>query len=374
MTRTRLDIHLDRIQTNVTALRQLYGKRGIAITAITKGVCGDPEVARALVRGGIRSLGDSRLENLRRMREAGVQAEYMLVRPPPPSRAAEVVALADVSLNSEPEVVRLLAAEAQATGRVHGVILMVEGGDLREGLLPEELPAAVTQIAPLKGIQLRGVGMNLVCLNGVVPTDEAMWALSRLVERTERETGVPLPVVSGGNSGNHLWLMNTQDVRRINHLRIGEAILLGHESVRRQHIEGLAEDAFSLVGEVIEVRCKPSRPRGPRARNAIGLLPERADLGTIRRAIVALGEQDVARGALHPCVDAQIVGISSDVLVLHDRTGRIRVGDEVPFEIDYGTLLRAMTSPYVAKRYHTRRGTMGPLSASRPSGGHAVAH
>lgn len=366
MTGTRIEINLDRIEHNARTLREQYAGRGIGITAVTKGVCGDPAIARAIVRGGIRSLGDSRLENLRRMRLAGVDAEFMLLRPPRPSRVAQVVALADISLNTELEVVRLLAAHARAAGRMHGVILMVEGGDLREGIMPRNLPEIVEQVATLKGVRLRGIGTNLVCLNGVVPTDEVMGAFSRLVDNLERDLDITLPVVSGGNSGNHNWVMSTERVGRVNHLRIGEAILLGHESTRRQRIEGLASDAFTVIGEVVEVKDKPSRPRGEQALNALGRRPEREDLGTIRRAIVALGEQDVALNALRPRINARIVGMCSDQLVLYDRGATLQVGDAVAFDVAYGTLMRAMTSPYMEKCYlrHGEAVAIAPVMAA----------
>ncbi len=351
MRATRIDINLDALERNARRLREQYGERGIGITAVTKGVCGDPAVARALIRGGIHSLGDSRLENLRRMRNAGISAEFMLIRPPLPSRAGEVVELADVSLNSELDVVRLLARQARDVSKVHDVILMVEGGDLREGIPAGQVTRAAAQVLEMEGVRLRGIGTNMVCLNGVIPTETRMAHFSATVAQVEQALGLTLETVSGGNSGNHGWLMATGDVGRVNHLRIGEAILLGRESTRRRRIPGLASDAFVVVGEVIEVQTKPSLPEGEIGLNALGHRPQREDRGLMRRAIVALGEQDVNLNALRPRAEADIVGICSDQLVLNDRGSRLKVGDAVVFDFAYGTLMRAMTSPYLGKRY-----------------------
>jgi len=350
---TCIEIDLSRIEGNARTLRERYGARGVEIAAVTKGVCGDPEVAQALVRGGIGALADSRLDNLARMRAAGVQAEYWLIRPPRPSQVERVVALADVSLNTERATLRRLAEAAQKAGRVHQVILMVESGDLREGFLPAEVARAAEDAASLPGLHLRGLGTNLVCLNGVIPTPEVMSAFSALVEEVEGRVGRRMETVSGGNSGNHGWIMSAASPGRVNHLRIGEAILLGRESTRRRAIPGLAQDAFTVVGEVIEARDKPSVPTGEVGLNALGRRPAAASVGDamMRRAIVALGEQDVTLHGVRPRIPVEVVGICGDQLVLADRAGRLHVGDAVAFDVSYTALLRAMTSPYLAKRY-----------------------
>jgi predicted amino acid racemase len=348
---TRIEIDLNRIESNARRLIQMYGARGIEITAVTKGVCGAPPIAAALVRAGIRSLGESRLDNIQRMRAARVLAEFMLIRPPRPTEAPRVVRLADVSLNTELSVLRLLAGHARALGKIHRVILMIEMGDLREGIMPARLDDIIEPVLALRGIHLAGLGTNLACLSGVVPTEAKMSEFCALVEGVEHDYGVSLEVVSGGNSANHGWVMSLADVSRVNHLRIGEAILLGRETVSRRAISGLATDAFTLVGEVIEVKDKPSRPYGEIGLDAFGRKPVLSDTGPMRRAIVALGRQDIDPNAICPRLPAEIVGACSDQLVLHDRSGGLRVGSEVEFDVAYGALLRAMTSRYIEKAY-----------------------
>ena len=348
---TRIEIDLSRIEQNGRILRRQYAEKGIRVTAITKGVCGAPPVALALYRSGIRSFGDARLANLRRMRQAGIQAEYVLVRPPRLSEAEHVVDLADVSLNTELTVVSRLSEWALRKGVTHRVILMLELGDRREGILAADLDTAVEATLPLAGVSLAGIGTNLACLNGVIPSAEKMQRLSAEAARIEKEYGIALPVISGGNSANHDWLANTQDVGRINNLRIGEALLLGREAVRRRPIDGLSNDAFCLVGEVIEVKTKPSRPSGRTGLDAMGRQPVFQDQGSMRRAIVALGAQDIDPSGVRPRGDLDIVGACSDQLVLHDRAAALHVGSEVRFDLTYSALLRVMTSPYVHKAY-----------------------
>jgi predicted amino acid racemase len=348
----RLEIVLSKIAHNARELTALYRSRGIAVTAVTKGVCGSPEIASVLLRNGVSSLGDSRIANIRRMREAGLDALFVLIRSPMPSETEQVVELADMSLNTEISVIRLLAEHAARRGRTHQVILMIELGDLREGILPSNVESAVEETMGLEGVELMGIGTNLACFGGVRPTGANMWELSSIADNIQRRYGINFAIVSGGNSANHQWLVSTPDVGLINHLRIGEAILLGCDTLSRKKIPGLYADAFTLVAEVIELKTKSSQPYGEVAQDAFGRVPVFEDKGCIRRAILALGEQDVDVSAIEPRIKADILGASSDHLIL-DATGDsgLEVGAEVRFDVNYGALLRAMSSPYVEKVY-----------------------
>jgi predicted amino acid racemase len=347
----RLEIELDKIMHNARKLTALYGSKGICVTAVTKGVCGSPEIASALLRGNISSLSDSRIANIRRMREAGVNAQFVLIRSPMPSEVEQVIELADVSLNTEISVIRLLAEHAAKRGKIHQIILMVELGDLREGILPSDIKPIVEETIGLEGVELIGIGTNLACFGGIKPTEAKMRELSLISGNLHREYGVNFEIVSGGNSANYQWFVSTPDVGLINHLRIGEAILLGCDALTRKRIPNLYTDAFRLVAEVIELKTKPARPYGEIAQDAFGHVPVFEGKGHMKRAILALGEQDVDVSGIKPRIAASILGASSDHLILNVRDSGLEVGVEVRFDVNYGALLRAMTSPYVEKVY-----------------------
>jgi len=358
MVAPRLEIDLSKIAHNARQLRALCGTKGVQVSAVTKGVCGSPRIARVLLDSGLRSLADSRLANIRRMRREGIDAQFMLIRSPMVSEVETVIDLADTSLNSEVSIIRRLAECASRRGVVHRVVLMVELGDLREGILPADLEPAVEQVLGLDGIELAGLGTNLACFGGIRPTEAKMQALSAIAEGIERAFGMRLALVSGGNSANYQWFVSTQDVGRVNHLRIGESILLGCDTLNRKPIPGLHTDAFTLVGEVIELKTKPSRPYGQVAQNAFGHTPVFEERGPARRAILALGRQDVDVSAIKPRADVDVIGASSDHLILEARDPGLEVGKEIEFDVAYGALLRAMTSPYVEKVYRPRASAM----------------
>ena len=350
MATPRIEINLEKIAHNAKILKDLYSTKGIDIIGVTKVVCGDPNVADALVESGITILADSRIENIQKMRNAGIQAQFMLLRTPLLSQAESVVKYADISLNSEISVIERLSKFALESNTKHKIILMLELGDLREGLMPSDLDSTVEQIVNLEGIDLVGIGTNLACFGGVKPDEEKMRYLSSIAGGVEERFGLKLAVVSGGNSANYNWFVSTTNVGRINNLRLGESIYLGCETLHRKLIPGLFTDAFTLAVEVIESQLKPSLPYGEISQDAFGNVPEFQDLGQIKRAILGIGLQDVQVSGLTPRSDIEILGASSDHIIVNAKKIELKVGEELEFDMNYGALLSAMTSPYVIKK------------------------
>jgi len=352
MTTPRLQIDLKKIHHNTRRLVEHLGSKGITVTGVTKVALGSPDIAKAMLRAGVESIGDSRIENIQKMREAGISAQFILLRTPRISRAGQVVEYADISHNTELEVIEKLSKAAQEQSKTHQIVLMVELGDLREGILPRDLDETVRQSVGLPGIHLSGIGTNLACLGGVKPDLQKMTQLSDLAQSLEVKFDMKLETVSGGNSANFDWFFSAADTARINNLRLGESIFLGCETLNRNPIEGLDTDAIALVTEVIESKVKPSAPSGEIYQNAFGTKPEFPDRGLINHAILGIGRQDVLVSGLTPLSKGlEVFGASSDHVVVVSHERRLQIGEEVSFRLSYGALLAAMTSPYVEKVY-----------------------
>jgi predicted amino acid racemase len=348
-----LSIDLDKIEHNARSIVGLCGEHGIEVTGVTKGVCGHPEVAQAMLRGGVASLADSRLANIRRLRVAGIETEIMLLRLPALSAVADVVDAVDVSLNSEHAVLKALSTAALGRGRVHDVILMVDLGDLREGVWPDALDALVRQALQLESIHVAGLGTNLACFGGVAPDVDNMARLVALAGEIESSLGVTLERISGINSSALELIAAGAMPPRVNHARIGEAILLGRETLRRRPWPDTFQDAFVLYAEVLELQRKPSLPRGERCEDAFGRVPEFEDRGEILRALLNVGREDVDVAGVTPLdTRVAVLGGSSGYLVadVSAAQGDIRVGDALAFAVNYSALLTAMTSDCVRKR------------------------
>jgi predicted amino acid racemase len=348
----RIEVDCERIRRNAATIVDFCGSAGIEVVGVTKSCAGHPEVARAMLAGGVTTLAESRLRNVRRLRQAGIQADVMLLRLPSLSEADEVVALTQISLNSETETVRALSRAAEERRVTHQVILMVEMGDRREGVMPERALDAARAIRALPAIRLTGIGTNLVCIGGVLPTIENTQALVDLAESIEQSLGMAFRVISGGNTYSLDFVLHDEMPDRVNQLRVGEGILLGVNSVTKHPLPCPHQDAFNVAAEVIEVKTKPSMPEGPIATDAFGRRPEWEDLGLRRRAILALGEQDMRISGLRPKRrGVTIVGASSDHLVVDvtEANPPVHLGDELAFDPLYEAVATAMVSKSVPK-------------------------
>lgn len=345
----RIDIDLEKIAHNVQQLKTLYGAKGINVIGVTKVIGGDPIVADILVKNGIEILADSRISNIIKMRKAGIRAQYLLLRTPALSQVEEVVIHSHMSLNSELTVLKKLSEYALRNHMIHKVILMVELGDLREGIMPSEMNAIVKEVLDLKGLSLLGIGTNLACFGGISPDEDKMKELSLIAIRLEEKFKITLAMVSGGNSANYKWFTSSKDVGRINSLRLGESIFLGREALSRKPISGLFTDIFTLIAEVIEAKQKPSQPYGTVYQNANGDTPHFKNEGLMDRAVLAIGTQDVIVSGITPKQKIIVLGASSDHMLLDNTKASLRVGDTVAFDLNYSALLRVFSTPNIAK-------------------------
>lgn len=348
MTGLRLEIDLDKVGHNAHELVERAERRKISVTAVTKVMLGSPDLARVLCAAGATALGDSRIENIERMRDAGIEEPMLLLRSPMVSQVERVVEAGTMSANTEIEVLSALASAARVSGRVHEVMLMVELGDLREGVMPDKLHETVRHVLGLPTLRLRGIGANLACRNGIEPSIENMGDLSAMVDSVETTFGVEIEIVSGGNSANLEWALGSSIPDRINNLRLGESVLLGREPLHRCPIPGLHTDSFGLVAEAIESNRKPTKPWGRSGQNSFGENPETEDRGVIWQTILAVGRQDTDTADLTAPLGVEILAASSDHLIVQTRD-RMSPGEEIRFEPGYSALLRSMTSPFVAK-------------------------
>ncbi len=352
MSGPRLTVNLDKIGDNTRQLVESAASRNISIVGVTKAMLGAPDLARTLWANGVGGLGDSRIENIERMRGAGIDHPMMLLRTPMPSQVERVVRSGAMSVNTEVGVLTLLADAARSAGLTHDVMLMVELGDLREGIMPQELAHTARHVLSLPNLRLRGIGTNLACRNGVEPSAKNMGDLSELVESTESTCGVEIELVSGGNSANLDWAFGPTATGRINHLRLGESILLGREPLHRRAIDGLHTDAIDLVAEVIESKRKPTKPSGQSFQNSFGETPEVVDRGEIWQTILAVGRQDTDTADLQGPAGARILAASSDHLIV-ETENQMQPSQVLTFRPGYSALLRSMTSPFVAKELHS---------------------
>ncbi|TFG72122.1 MAG: alanine/ornithine racemase family PLP-dependent enzyme [Anaerolineales bacterium] len=343
----RIEVDCERIRCNAEAVIAMGASQSIEVVGVTKACCGHPDVARAMLAGGVKILAESRLKNVRRLRKANIDAPIMLLRLPSPDEADQVVRLTQVSLNSEVGTVHALSRAAKARGLIHQVILMVETGDRREGVMPDKATDTAREIARLPGIDLLGIGTNLAGMGGVLPTKKKSEMLIDVAKDIEHALGIRLAVISGGHTVDLDLILVGEMPARVNQLRIGEAILLGVNGQSDLPLPLPHQDAFQVVAEVIEIKTKPSLPEGQIVADAFGRVSHWEDLGFRRRALLAIGEQDMRVSSLRPKRrGVTMVGASSDLLVLDvtEADPPVNLGEELEFAPAYAAVATAMAN------------------------------
>ena len=349
----RVEINVEGIVRNFRVIRDMAAARGIGLNVVTKALAGYRPLVEILVEVGAASIGEAHIANL--IASADMDVEKWMIRTPLPSQISEVVRYADVSLNTEISTIISLGGAAVSQGCVHRIIVMVESGDRREGVLAQDLVGLCEVAARTPGIELYGIGTEFGCVSDVVPSLEAMDQFVEAVKAVEDHLGLEIPVVSGGSSNGLLMLQEGRLPTRVNSLRVGESILTGRVANYRTPIPGAILDPFTLSAEIIEVKEKPSQPVGPRAPGEIPVEvdPLFPDQGVRRRALVAVGKQDVGIPHLTPHDPGiQVLEGSSDVFVadITDCSTRYGVGDILTFSMDYFAILPAMVSSFVEKK------------------------
>lgn len=346
----QLEFDLALLRSNADAVISRCRGMGIRVCGVVKGVDGLPEAARVLRAAGAAELGTSRLEQVAKCRAAGVPGPWLLIRIPGLTELPDVVALCETSLQSEWPTLLALEEECLRQNKTHRVIVMTDLGDLREGFWDKDELVDVCERVEreLPHVQLAGIGVNLTCYGSTKPTPEKMNELVGLARQVEQRIGRKLEIVSGGATSSFTLVHWGTMPAGVNHLRIGEAILLGKDlqvdwGIR--DMDYLRMDALTLRAEVVEVKDKPTYPIGEFAIDAFGRKPVYEDRGIRRRAILALGRADV--GELESLIPREpgltVIGGSSDhcIVDVEDCPRRLQVGDIVEFSLCYSHMLYA---------------------------------
>jgi len=352
-----LIINSEAVLQNARAVEDICRSHGIEVWGVTKGLSGDPCLAEIYMRAGFVGCADSRLANLSCIKEAGVQAPLQMMRIAMPSELEDLARIADVSLQSEVSTIKALDAICSSLGVTREVLLMIDVGDLREGFWETEIAGAADELGDFLsrsgGVKIRGVATNFACASGVLPTRENMARLVKFRDMASDIMKIDMPVISVGGTCCLKVIEEGLVPKEINALRICEGVLLGADTAFDRDIPWLSREALRIEAEIIECRDKPSLPIGETGFQAFGEKPLFVDRGTRRRAILALGRQDVNIDRITPMGGVTIEAASSDHLIVDvtDAAGRerYRPGAIMSFLPRYPAMLACSTSRYVEK-------------------------
>lgn len=349
-------VNLDAISHNSTEIKRISASRCVDVDVVLKGVCGDPIIARAVMEGGLVSFMDSRMKNIIRLKESGINARIGLLRIPMISELDLMLEHCDWALVSMPETIIAIDQKCRDSKKDFEVLLMIDVGDLREGILPERISEVAEVFKKCERVTCIGVGTNLGCFGGVLPSGNNMGKLITLANelRTYLSAGKWL-ISAGGSQVFYDMVRFGSEVipKRITHIRPGGVLLRG--KCQMEDVPGLRQDTMRIVAEYVEIATKPSKPCGNIAVDAFGNVPHFEDRGNRMRAIIALGRQDIVIEDIAPLRrEIEVLGGSSDhtILDIEMLQKKPRLGDRESFLFSrYGAMLQAFTSEFVEKQY-----------------------
>jgi len=354
-----LEIDLKKIYDNTKYVVDLCKNQGISVAGVVKVVHAMPQIVSEMDKAGCEYLATSRINQVIEMKKQGVKKPVMLIRIPMHNEIKQLVEYVDISLNSEIETLKKINEECKYKNKNHKVILMMDLGDLREGIVDEKefINLALYVEKELTNVKLYGIGTNLGCYGSVKPTEENLGKLCNVAEKIEALIGRELDVVSGGATSSLTLIWDGKIPSKINNLRIGEGILVAKDldDFWEYDMSMLHQDAFVLKAQVVEVKNKPSHPIGEIFIDAFGNKPTYEDRGERRRALLAIGKQDfVSVDTLIPIdKNIEVIGASSDHLIIdiEDCKTNYKVGDVIEFNIYYPHLLYLSGSRDVNKKF-----------------------
>ena len=352
-----ITLHKQKLRDNFELLDEMFRSKNIEWSVVAKMLCGNKAYLQEVIHLGIKQICDSRISNLKTIKSLAPHVETVYIKPPAKRLAETVVAVADISFNTEFETIRLLSEAAVRQQKTHKVIIMIELGELREGVMREQFIAFYSKVFKLPNIEITGIGTNLTCMYGVLPNHDKLIQLSLYKQLVEARFDQKIPYISGGTSVTIPLIENGLLPAGINHFRVGETLYLGTDVFNSKPFGHMHNDVFKLYAEIIEMNEKPVIPTGELGQNLTGhktAFDENLQGSSSFRAIVDVGLLDVEDNHIFPVdKDIHIAGASSDMIVidLGENKKGYKVGDVIEFPLDYMGILRIMNSNYIDKRF-----------------------
>jgi predicted amino acid racemase len=351
-----ITLETKKLANNFNHLNDFFKIHNIDWSIVTKILCGNEKYLKELLRLGIKQYSDSRISNLKMIKNLDSNAQTIYIKPPAKGVIEEVVTYADISMNTDFHTIEMLSTEAVKQGKVHKIIIMIDLGELREGVMREDFVDFYAKVFQMKNIEVVGLGTNLACLYGVRPNNDKLLQLCLYKQLIELKFNVKIPLISGGSSVTIPLIKQGSLPKDINHFRVGETLFMGTDAYNNLPFKNLENDIFKLYAEIIELYEKPLIPSGDLGSNLEGnvMTFDDRDIGkSSMRAIIDIGLLDIDMKHLEATnANIKLAGATSDMVVLDlgENLEHFKVGDQMEFTLDYMGIVRIMNSQYIEKR------------------------
>jgi predicted amino acid racemase len=347
-----LSFRLGPLRSNLDRIAEFCGRRGLKFLPVTKVIQSRPDLLAALGHPVLARVADVHPENLAKL-DPTLHPDRVILRPNHSGAAAAARHATRVFL-SDPRLGQVLGRARQGLwpGKPLEVMVMVEGGDLRDGVPWEALPEVIRILAAEPGLSVEGLGVNFGCLAGAVPDAAALDRLADGLAQTRKATGHPLREFSLG--GTVFWdhLRDHAIPGEFTELRVGEAAFFGWNTSLGSSIPELDPDVFRMDLEVLEVWEKnvPGPGEGTFGLNAFGVEPVHALTGRRLRAVLDGGENLAPYRALSPLAPGCILVGETHEYTVADVTGLDTEpvpGTSLSFRPGYEAVARSFLSPFL---------------------------
>lgn len=354
-----ITLDTNKLKTNFDYLNNFFKEHDIDWSVVTKILCGNKSYLTALLKLGISQYSDSRISNLKVIKNIDENVQTIYIKPPAKGVIGDVIKYADISMNTDFRTIKMLSKEAKKRGVTHKIIIMIDLGELREGVMRDDFVDFYSRVFEMENIEIIGLGTNLSCLYGILPNSDKLIQLSLYKQLVEAKFNVKIPYISGGSSVTIPLVLQGLTPKGINHFRVGETLFMGTDVYNNGTLPHMENDIFKLYTEIIELYEKPIVPTGELGKNLEGetYTFEEEDYGkTTIRAIIDIGLLDIDMKHLDPTdTDIKYAGATSDMVVLDlgENSKNYKVGDVIEFTMDYMGIVRIMNSKYIEKRIIT---------------------
>lgn len=360
-----LTIYTKRIVKNIEKIDKFMEKHDKKWTLVSKVLGGHRETLEKILpkitkMERLTSVADSRVISLKTIKQTCPDMETMFIAPPAFEEIPDVVRYADISLNSSLSTIKKLNKEAKKQDIIQKIVIMVELGELREGVLRENVVDFYEKVFKLSNIKVIGIGTNLGCMYGIEPTYDKLIQLTLYKQVIEEKFDKNIKYISGGSSITLPMMGKGSIPERMNHFRIGEAAFLGTTPIDNEKFKNLSINTFKFYANIVELEKKPNKPQGQITDASVGegLPYDAEEEEKIYRAVLDFGKLDVENKNLKTKnTEIEFAGSSSDMSVYNvkqitkkDGKKMYKVGAKVQFNLNYMAVARLMTSKYISKR------------------------
>ncbi len=360
-----LKINLSYIHDNIDKLSDFTNSHSCEWSLVVKILGTHRETLKELLKSPIikrvHSLAVSQWQTLKVIKDIDESMVTMFIKPPVISNVENIIRYADISFNTSLPTLQALNEEARKQNKIHRVIIMIEMGELREGIRREGLIPFYKSVFRLSNIEVIGLGTNLGCMLGITPTYDKLIQLVLYQQLLEVMFKRKLPLVSGGSSISLPLLKKGKIPKGINHFRIGEAAFLGQSPLYNKRFGELHTDAFTFDANIIELYKKRGHSDDIISDAAIGHSVI-ADPGNEQnqlsleepsfRAVVDFGMLNVDAQNLKPfSKSVSFFGNSSDMTVydLGENPKHYKTGDILSFKPNYMAVAKLMIDRFINK-------------------------